>query len=315
MPEKSLTIRGVEWRYETGGRGEQAVLMFHGAVGGAETMRALAEAFQGEYRTIAPTVADVRTLAEVCDAASAILDREHVGRAVVFGGSFGGLVAQAFLRRRPRQVEHLVLLSTGAPNRAVGRRTERLLKALRPFPFPVLRWLMKAELRKHLGAKGLGPDEAARVEGFRQRLGEYMDTKLTKETLLSRVALGADFNLREPEGPQPAEGFAGRVLIVDSDDDAMVTAEDRRRLREAYPRALSCTFHGAGHLVALLMTEELVEVVKAFLRDEYSSPADIARHDCDEHEAHEHAARHESHEQEARDGSHERDARAERQAP
>ncbi len=290
MPEKSLTISGVEWRYEVGGRGEQAVLMFHGAVGGAETMRALAEAFQGEYRTIVPTVSDVRTLTEVCDAASAILDREHVGRAVVFGGSFGGLVAQAFLRRRPRQVEHLVLLSTGSPNRAVGRRTERLMRVLRPFPFAVLRWLMKAELQKHLGAAGLPPDEAARVEGFRQRLSEYVDTKLTKETLLSRVALAADFNLREPSGPQAVEDWRGRVLIVDSDDDRMVTAEDRRRLREAYPGALSCTFHGAGHLVALLMTEELVEVVKAFLRDEYSSPADIERHECDPHDAHGHAA-------------------------
>ncbi len=290
MPEKSLTIRGVEWRYETGGRGEQAVLMFHGAVGGAETMRPLAEAFQDEYRTVVPTVSDVRTLAEVCDAASAILDREHVGRAVVFGGSFGGLVAQAFLRRRPRQVEHLVLLSTGAPNRAVGRRTERLLKVLRPFPFALLRWLMKAELQKHLGAGGLPPEQAARVESFRQRLSEYMDTKLTKETLLSRVALAADFNLREPEGAQALEDFAGRVLIVDADDDRMVTAEDRRRLRETFPRALSCTFHGAGHLIPLLMAEELVEVVKAFLKEQYSTPDEIERHDCAAHEAHADAA-------------------------
>src|SRR5919204_6948126 len=103
MPEKSLNIRGVEWRYVTGGRGEQAVLMFHGAVGGAETMRWLAESFADEYRTIAPTVADVRTLDEVCDAVSAILDREHVGRAAVFRGPFGGLGAQAFFEPRPPQ--------------------------------------------------------------------------------------------------------------------------------------------------------------------------------------------------------------------
>src|SRR5919206_2544833 len=138
MPEKSLTIRGVEWRYEAGGRGEQTLLMFHGAVGGAETMRPLAEAFGGEYRTVVPTIADVGTLNEVCDAASAILDREHVGRAVVFGGSFGGLVAQAFLRRRPRQVEHLLLLSTGAPSRTHGRRAERLTRVLGRLPFPLL---------------------------------------------------------------------------------------------------------------------------------------------------------------------------------
>src|SRR3712207_1100966 len=99
MLEKKLSVGGVEWEYLTGGRGEQTILMFHGAVGGAETMLRLASAFAGEYRFVAPTVADVRGLDQVCDAASAILDREHVGRAVLFGGSFGGLVAQAFLKR------------------------------------------------------------------------------------------------------------------------------------------------------------------------------------------------------------------------
>src|SRR5919202_347437 len=224
MTEKSLNIRGVEWRYVTGGRGEQTVLMFHGAVGGAETMRWLAESFADEYRTIAPTVADVRTLDEVCDAVSAILDREHVGRAAVFGGSFGGLVAQAFLKRRPRQVEHLVLLSTGVPNRAVGARTERMMKFLRLLPFPLSRALLKLEISKHLNT------------------------------------------------PAPPEMAA---LIVESDDDPMIPPEERRRLREAYPRALVCTFAGAGHLIPLLRLEELVGVVKAFLKEDYSSPADI----------------------------------------
>src|SRR5256714_10558281 len=146
MQEKKLVIRGVEWRYATGGRGEQTVLLFHGAVGGAETMHSLAAALGDEYRTVAPTVADVRTLDEVCDAVSAILDREHVGRAIVFGGSFGGLVAQAFLKRRPRQVEHLILLSTGVPNRKVGARTETMLKLVRMIPFRLTRALLKLEI-------------------------------------------------------------------------------------------------------------------------------------------------------------------------
>src|SRR5215218_10442161 len=123
MTEKSLKIKGVEWRYVTGGRGEQTMLLFHGAVGGAETMRWVASAFEDEYRTVTPTVADVHTLEEVCDAASAILDREHVGRAVVFGGSFGGLLAQAFFRRRRAQVRDLVLLSAAAPSPEAGART------------------------------------------------------------------------------------------------------------------------------------------------------------------------------------------------
>ncbi|HEX8721013.1 MAG TPA: alpha/beta hydrolase [Pyrinomonadaceae bacterium] len=288
MQEKSLTIRGVEWRYVTGGRGEKTVLLFHGAVGGAETMRWLAEAFEDEYRTVAPTVADVSTLAEVCDAASAILDREHVGRAVVFGGSFGGLVAQAFFHRRRAQVEDLVLLSTGVPSRKVGTRTRALTRLMRLFPFPVMRGLLKLEISRHLDAP-VPAEHAARIADFRERLAHYFDHTLTKRTLLSRVALAVDFNLNESYSPEDLRGWPGRTLVVESNDDPMIPAEERRRLRETYPGALVCTFAGAGHMIPLLRLEELVGVVKAFLKEDYSTPAEVFG-ECSAAEAHPHPA-------------------------
>ncbi|MBV9924632.1 MAG: alpha/beta hydrolase [Acidobacteria bacterium] len=286
MIEKSLKIRGVEWRYVTGGRGEQTLLLFHGAVGGAETMRWVASAFEDEYRTITPTVADVSTLEEVCDAASAILDREHVGRAVVFGGSFGGMVAQAFFKRRRAQVQDLVLLSTGAPSPKVGARTARSNAFMRLLPFPLLRGMMRLEIKRHLDAP-FPEEQAARVAEFRQKLDRYFEQNLTKRTLLSRVALSVDFNRNERYAPEDSEGWPGRVLVVESDDDPSIPAEERRRLRETYPRAFVCTFPGAGQLLPLLRTEELVGLVKAFLKDDYSTPAQIFA-ECSTAEGHEH---------------------------
>ena len=289
MPEKSLKIRGVEWHYVTGGRGEQTMLLFHGAVGGAETMRRLAAAFEDEYRTVTPTVADVATLEEVCDAASAILDREHVGRAVVFGGSFGGMVAQAFFRRRRAQVQDLVLLSTGAPSPAVGARAARTTRLLRLLPLSMMRGLMRFEISRHLDAP-VPAEQAARIAEFRQKLEDYFEHTLTKRTLLSRVALSVDFNRNERYAPGDSAGWPGRVLVIESDDDPMLPAEERRRLRETYPRALVCTFTGAGHMIPLLRLEELVGVVKAFLKEDYSTPAEIFG-ECSVAEGHEHLPR------------------------
>jgi pimeloyl-ACP methyl ester carboxylesterase len=286
MPEKSLKIKGVEWHYVTGGRGEQTMLLFHGAVGGAETMRWVASAFEDEYRTITPTVADVSTLEEVCDAASAILDREHVGRAVVFGGSFGGLVAQAFFQRRRAQVQDLVLLSTGAPSPSVGARTAWTTRLMRLVPFPVMRGLMRLEISRHLDAPAPA-EHAARIAEFRERLRHYFDHTLTKQTLISRVALSVDFNRNESYAPAAYADWPGRVLVIESDDDPSVPPAERRRLRETYPRALVCTFPGAGHLIPLLRPEELVGVVKAFLAEDYSTPAEIFG-ECHEAEGHEH---------------------------
>jgi 3-oxoadipate enol-lactonase len=286
MTEKSLKIRGVEWHYVTGGRGEQTMLLFHGAVGGAETMRGLADAFEDEYRTITPTVADVSTLGEVCDAASAILDREHVGRAVVFGGSFGGLLAQAFFRRRRAQVQDLVLLSTGPPSPVVGARTAWMKRLMRLLPFPVMRGMMRLEISRHLDAP-FPAEHAARVAEFRQRLDDYFENTLTKRTLLSRVALSADFNRNERYAPEDSDGWPGRVLVVESDDDPSLPPAERRRLRETYPHAFVCTFPGAGQMIPLLRLEELVGLVKAFLKDDYSTPAEIFA-ECSTAEGHEH---------------------------
>lgn len=288
MPEKTLNIRGVEWSYATGGRGEQTLLLFHGAVGGAETMRWLAAAFEDEYRTLTPTIADVRTLDEVCDAVSAILDREHVGRAAVFGGSFGGLVAQAFFQRRRAQVEDLVLLSTGAPSPRYASRSGLMTGLLRLLPFKLTRGLMRMELSKHLDAP-VPEEHAARVAEFRRRLDQYFDHTLTKRTLVSRVALAAEFNRAESYAPEDHAGWPGRVLIVESNDDPVVPEAERRRLRETYPRALVCTFTGAGHMIPLMRLEELVGVVKAFLRDEYNTPAEVFD-ECSVAEPHSHVA-------------------------
>src|SRR3989440_4332949 len=289
MQEKKLVIRGVEWRYATGGRGEQTVLLFHGAVGGAETMRSLAAALGDEYRTVAPTIADVRTLDEVCDAVSVILDREHVGRAHVFGGSFGGMVAQAFLRRRWRQVENLILLGAALPDPLAGARTERTMRMMRLLPFRLTRALLKAEILKQLSAPA-PPDVAGRVSQLRERLADYFDNRLTKETLLARVALGVDFNRNEVYNSDGHAEWAGRALIVESGDDPAVTPEERRRLREAYPRAMVCTFTGSGDMIPLLRLEELAEVVRAFLKEDYKSPADLESCPADEWHGAAHAA-------------------------
>lgn len=289
MAEKKLNVRGVEWEYETAGRGGETMLLFHGAVGGAETMRALAEGFADEFRTISPTVADVSTLDEVCDALSAILDREHVARAHVFGGSFGGLVAQAFLKRRPAQVATLTLLSTGAPDRRAGARASRMTKAVRLLPFPLTRALLKMEMSRHLNTPA-PPDAAGRVAESRRRLEDYFDRRLTKRTLISRVELSLDFNLRESYAPADRDAWPGRVLIVESDNDPTIPPAERLRLRAAYPRAMVCTFPGAGHMITLLQPEALTSLVKAFIKEDYSSPSDITDY-CPTDEPHEHHAR------------------------
>jgi len=287
MTEKSLNIKGVEWRYATQGRGRETILLLHDAFGGAETMQPLADALAEDYRVVAPTVADVPTLEEVCDALSAMLDREHVARAHLFGGYFGAVVAQAFLKRRQRQVENIVLLGAQAPDRAAGERERKTMKVMRLLPFRLTRAQLRLDTLRQLDAPA-PPDVDRRVSEFKRRLADYFDRVLTKETLLARVALGVDFNLDEVYNSDGPDAWTGRALIIESSDDRSTTPEARRRLRETYPRSLVCTLAGAGRLMPLLMLEELTEVVRAFLKEDYRSPSDLES--CLADECHDDAA-------------------------
>lgn len=285
MREKSLTIKGVDWRYVAGGSGERALLLFQGAHGGVESAKALAEGFAAECRVVAPALAPVRSLDAVCDAASAMLDKEHIARATVFGEGFGGHLAQAFLKRRRAQSENLILLSASAPDRAEGEREARALKYLRLMPFRLMRALMRAEMSKRMDATGddenaagevdAAGDDAREASARRRALGEDFNRALTKEMLLARAALSVEFNAREAYSPSDYDDWPGRVLLIDSNDAAPEAISRRRRLREAHPRALVCTFEGARRGSPRLRADELVEVVRAFVKEDYKRPSDI----------------------------------------
>jgi pimeloyl-ACP methyl ester carboxylesterase len=54
------------------------------------------------------------TMAAFADAVAALLDERGIARAIVVGGSMGGVVAQHFALRHPARLERLLLVATGA---------------------------------------------------------------------------------------------------------------------------------------------------------------------------------------------------------
>ena len=67
--------------------------------------------------------------------------------------------------------------------------------------------------------------------------------------------------------PDELASWAGRVLILESDED-IVTPEQRAELRRRYPQARVHTFHGAGHTPWMSHKEEYLSVINEFLDQE-----------------------------------------------
>lgn len=249
---RGLVHRGIEWRYYAGGLGNQLLLRLSGALGLGEFSFQQIGLFERHFRVITPDYPPVRSLGEMTDGLLAILDAERAERVHVIGGSFGGLLAQALVRRAPERVSSLVLSHTGAPD---GKRRAVGTAIVAAVPQPLLRSLLRKRLGRTLDS----------ADPFWRRYFDRAIGEMTKADVLSRVRLQAEFGA-QAWSPDDLAKWAGRVLLIEGEDDPLFPAAARARLRALYPKAEVYRFHGTGHAAAVLKPEEYAAVVTRFLR-------------------------------------------------
>jgi pimeloyl-ACP methyl ester carboxylesterase len=105
-------------------------------------------AFEDRYRVIAPDYAHVSTAAQLLDGLAGVLDAEGVRAAHVLGPSYGGLVAQCFVRRHPERVQTLILANTLVPPRRLLWLSKVFLALLPLVPLGWLRALRERTLAR-----------------------------------------------------------------------------------------------------------------------------------------------------------------------
>lgn len=256
-PPKRAVVGGREWEYIAGGRGERALLLLPGALGVADSTWLTFPHFEDRFRVIAPTYAPVDTMAELVDGIAGILDREGIRSAAVSGGSYGGLVAQTFVRRHPARTERLILSHTALPDPSRAGALARGVKLMEWLPERLLRWLFRKRLA------GLVPRTPETAE-FRAYLLEVAGGA-TKPWLLALYRRAADFLTGDLPRPDDLDGWPGRILLVMSEDDPVTPAPAREALKALYPRAEVHLLSGGGHATALLQPERYFAVIDRFL--------------------------------------------------
>ncbi len=256
-----LTVEGTVWNYAICGSGDEVALLLAGGLREGAT-REFMELLSRRYRVIVPDYPPVHDIDELIRGMAAILEHEQAGRTHLLGASLGGMIAQCFVRQHPQRIASIVLANTSGPVCWAGPLMRCIRYTLYLIPFPVLKPLAKWGAIRLIRPDT--PEQRRRVEAA---LDERFDRNQARAALITLVHRLEDFHRRKFTCAD-LEDWAGRILIIESDDDPGVPRRYRQQLKRLYPGAFVHTFHGGGHAPSISHREELVAVIKQFMKIE-----------------------------------------------
>jgi pimeloyl-ACP methyl ester carboxylesterase len=258
FPYQDVIYNGVTWPYLTGGQGDPPLLLLSGALAIPDISWTSIVNFAGRRRVIVPAYPAVTTMDALVDGIAAILRHEEVDQAHVMGGSYGGFVAQVFVRRHPQLTRSLVLSHTLPPSPDLAPRMRRFARILRWMPRGLVRRMMRRVFRSMMPEWS---EESACLLAIFDELIQYA---LDKKDIIGILARTADYSV-QPFAAQDLSTWPGEVLLVFGEDDAATPRDVRQRLESLYPGCQVHLFEGAGHATAVTHRDEYLAVIDEFL--------------------------------------------------
>lgn len=259
-PVVKADVNGVTWEYIDAGSGDEVILLLVGGYRAADAAFRSIPLLKDDFRVITPTYPGHDTMAGLADGLAGLLDALGVDACYVLAGSFGGMLAQVFVRRHSGRVKKLVLSTTAILDDESITRYWDILNLLEPLP---------DEQVSHLAAEQMletAAPPAAERAFWRAYLHELFTYRVNKRELLSTFRCLIDFAENHHLAPGDLSDWPGEMLILESDDDATFDEAMRAAVRERYPQAQTHVFHNAGHSPATTQRETYFKVVRDFLR-------------------------------------------------
>ena len=256
-----LSKNGITSEYITSGSGKKTILIFHGAMGNAESTYNRILQLQSEYKIIAPSIKGFKNLNQFFIGIDNILKEEKVETLYVYGGSFGGLMAQSYFYHAFHRIERLILSFTFPPLPEWVFYFKLMIFVLNIVPYPLLFKILSRELLKLTKVNAnLTEEQVKRVKFFKCFFTEIFKTKITKKDALCQIKLVLDsMKLNK----NPFKDWKGKVLVVTSNTDSNFKYHER--LKEQFPNVSDIIYENTGHLGTLIKENEFMLSFREFL--------------------------------------------------
>ncbi len=257
-PYRSSVRQGVEWKYICSGSGDETVLLMPGGMGFCEALFRLITALERDFRVISPTYPPVEKMEDLAAGTAAILEQEKAGKVNVLGVSFGGWLAQCFVRRYRDRVRSLMLSNTSGTD---GFSAPAIKAGIFSARFLPLGFLKSANKKRVLEL--IAPDESEK--SFWEAFLEDEYSRVTRRDMLCRLLNTLDFMSNYSFKQDDLAGWQGRVLILESADDLAFQQSARDSLKAVYPGAAVITLENAGHAPSHRGSPEYISAIGRFL--------------------------------------------------
>lgn len=258
-PERRLDVQGTEWRYLIGGEDGPALLLLVGGLRMADAAFRNIPLLEDRFRVIAPSYPPLHRMADLADGIAAILDHEGISQVHVLAGSFGGMLAQVFLRRHMQRVDRAVLSTTAVFDEDTSSRYRQALAMVEATEESAVLSFAKQQMFDIIA-----PPEDMHAF-YRAYIDELYSQRVNKAGIVSTYRALLDFADNVTLHPDDLADWPGQLLILESDDDATFDEPTRERVRGLYPQAQHYVFQNAGHSPATTQRELYFRVVREFL--------------------------------------------------
>ncbi len=199
------------------------------------------------------------SLAELADDALALLDHLQLERAVVFGVSMGGMVAQEFALRHPGRCAGLVLGCTWCGGPETVKMTPEVQQ--RMTEVAERNWSLEA-LREVLDlsfSPGWIDSRPQEVERYLRSRMQYQSRDFLSWSRQRKASLRFDSSQRLGE-------YLGPALLLHGRDDQVVPFDNLGVLRQRLPQARVRAFTEARHLFWIECASQLQPLLEDFTR-------------------------------------------------
>jgi pimeloyl-ACP methyl ester carboxylesterase len=256
---REVAVQGAGWRYIVSGCGQHTLLLPAGGTRVPDMYLLLFDALEPYFRIVSPAYPPLPSMAGLVGGLAGILDAEQLEQVDILGSSFGGFVAQCFVRQHPGRVRRLILANTGAPGTTPLPALRVLIWLFARLPEAAVRWGTGRKWRHWF----IAPPEQQVF--WYELIDELLARQLTKNDLVQALTEMDDYSTRYRFSPSDLAGWYGRVLLIESAHDEAFPPSARAALRALYPQAEVRTFAGAGHAVMVTKPTEYVAAVRKFL--------------------------------------------------